>query len=154
GDTVEAGVRHPEGPDGAKELRALGCRVHRLDVSDGTSVAKFARAVDGAVDLVINNAGYDGGDAQSLRQMTEMTENLALPDVARTLDINAIGALRVSVALVPQLRRGSAKKLVHITSGMGSIGDNTSGGSYAYRMSKAALNMMSKTLAVDLRGEG
>jgi len=48
----------------------------------------------------------------------------------------------------------TAKKLVHVTSNMGSITDNTSGGYYAYRMSKAALNMMSRSLAVDLRGEG
>jgi NAD(P)-dependent dehydrogenase (short-subunit alcohol dehydrogenase family) len=55
---------------------------------------------------------------------------------------------------LPHLRRGSGKKLVHVTSGMGSIGDNASGGFYAYRMSKAALNMMSRCLAADLRGEG
>ena len=60
----------------------------------------------------------------------------------------------MSVALLPHGRRGRGKKIVHITSGMGSIGDNGSGGAYAYRMSKVALNMMSKSLAVDLRGEG
>jgi NAD(P)-dependent dehydrogenase (short-subunit alcohol dehydrogenase family) len=60
--------------------------------------------------------------------------------------------LRVAVALRPNLRKGS--KLVHITSGMGSISDNTSGGYYAYRMSKAALNMASRSLAVDLKGDG
>ena len=148
GDEVEAGVRDPEH---ALELHAMGARVHRLDVTDGASVAAFAGAIDGAIDLVINNAGYYGGPTQSLRQMAD---DLALPDVARTFDINAMGPLRVSTALLPQLRRGTGKKLVHVTSGMGSIGDNTSGGYYAYRMSKAALNMMSRSLAVDLRGEG
>jgi NAD(P)-dependent dehydrogenase (short-subunit alcohol dehydrogenase family) len=83
-----------------------------------------------------------------------MAEQLELADVGRAFDTNATGALRVSLALLPQLRRGTDKKLVHITSGMGSIGDNSSGGAYAYRMSKAALNMMSKSLSVDLRGEG
>jgi NAD(P)-dependent dehydrogenase (short-subunit alcohol dehydrogenase family) len=60
----------------------------------------------------------------------------------------------VTTALLPLVRRGTAKKLVHITSGMGSITDNQRGESYGYRMSKAALNMMSKSIAVDLRGEG
>jgi NAD(P)-dependent dehydrogenase (short-subunit alcohol dehydrogenase family) len=83
-----------------------------------------------------------------------MADDLELGDVGDTFDVNATGALRVSVALLPNIRRGGAKKLVHITSGMGSISDNTSGGYYAYRMSKAALNMMSRSLAVDLRGEG
>ena len=69
-------------------------------------------------------------------------------------DVDALGALRVSLALLPHLRRGTVKKLVHVTSGLGSIGDNRSGGSYAYRMAKAALNMMSKNLAIELRAEG
>ena len=48
----------------------------------------------------------------------------------------------------------AAKKVAHVSSGLGSVGDNSSGGLYAYRMSKAALNMASKSMAVDLRGEG
>jgi NAD(P)-dependent dehydrogenase (short-subunit alcohol dehydrogenase family) len=148
GDSVEAGARNP---DAAKELRALGCRIHALDVTDPASVAAFGRAIDGGVDLVINNAGYYGGKGQSLRQMAT---DFAFDDIVRTFDINAVGALRVSIAMLPHLRRGSAKKLVHITSGMGSIEDNTSGGFYAYRMSKTALNMLSKSLSVDLRNEG
>ena len=55
--------------------------------------------------------------------------------------------------MAQHLRRGGAKKLLHVTSGMGSIADNTSGAFYAYRMSKAALNMMSRSLSVDLRAD-
>jgi NAD(P)-dependent dehydrogenase (short-subunit alcohol dehydrogenase family) len=145
GDEVIAGVREP----GRAEVPAS--RVLPLDVTDAASVAAFARAIDGGIDLVINNAGTNGGPTQSLRQMAE---DLALGDVLHTFDVNAVGALRVAVALLPHVRRGGGKKYVHITSGMGSIADNGSGGYYAYRMSKAALNMMSKSLAVDLRGEG
>jgi NAD(P)-dependent dehydrogenase (short-subunit alcohol dehydrogenase family) len=149
GDEVDAGVRDPATAD---ELRVTGARIHALDVAAPASVAAFASALgEAAIDLVINNAGFQGGPTQSLRQMAG---DLALPDVLRTFDINAAGALRVTVALLPHVRRGAGKKLVHITSGMGSIADNGSGGYYAYRMSKAALNMMSKSLAVDLRGEG
>ena len=152
GDRVEACARTPEA---APELGALTgdrVRVHRLDVRDAASVRAFASALgDAAIDVVFNVAGVYGGPRQSLRQMAE---ELELDDVTSTLDVNATGPLRVSVALLPHLRRGTAKKLVHVTSGMGSITDNTSGGYYAYRMSKAALNMMSKSLAVDLRSEG
>ena len=138
----------------ASELRALGGRVRVLavDVTNGDSVAAFARELgDAPVDLVVNNAGWAGGDTQSLRQMAD---DLSLADVNRAFEINAMGALRVSVALLPNVRAGTGKKYVHITSGMGSIADNGSGGYYAYRMSKAALNMMSMSLAVDLKPEG
>jgi len=152
GEVIEACARNPAG---ARELQALAgdrVRLHRVDVTDAASVRGLADALGtAAVDLVFNVAGVYGGPRQSLRQMAE---DLALDDVAHTFDINAIGALRVVVALLPHVRRGTAKKLVHVTSGMGSITDNTSGGYYAYRMSKAALNMMSRSLAVDLRGEG
>jgi NAD(P)-dependent dehydrogenase (short-subunit alcohol dehydrogenase family) len=149
---VEACVRNPSD---ARELQALAgdrVRIHRLDVRDASSVRSLAAALDGtAIDIVFNVAGVNGGPGQSIRQMAD---DLELGDVGDTFDVNATGALRVSVALLPNIRRGGAKKLVHITSGMGSISDNTSGGYYAYRMSKAALNMMSRSLAVDLRGEG
>lgn len=152
GDEVEACARNPAD---ATELAALAgskVRIHRLDVTDPASVRALAAALgDSAIDVVFNVAGVYGGPRQSLRQMAE---DLELGDVTRTFDVNATGPLRVAVALLPHVRRGTAKKLVHVTSGMGSITDNTSGGYYAYRMSKAALNMMSRSLAVDLRPEG
>ncbi|HEU0030285.1 MAG TPA: SDR family oxidoreductase [Kofleriaceae bacterium] len=146
GDTVDAGVRDPAH---APELHAIaGVRVHRVDVTDQATVDALATALDGAaIDLVINNAGVYGGSRQSLR-------GVDFADALHTFDINALGALRVSLALLPHVRRGQGKKLVHVTSGMGSIEDNGTGGFYAYRMSKAALNMMSRSLAVDLRPEG
>jgi len=71
-----------------------------------------------------------------------------------TYSINALGPLRVTGALLPQLREGTTKKVLHLTSGMGSIGDNTSGGAYGYRMSKAALNMGNRSMAIDLKRDG
>jgi NAD(P)-dependent dehydrogenase (short-subunit alcohol dehydrogenase family) len=143
GDEVIAGMRTPRPIEGA--------RVLPLDVSNADSVGAFAGSIEGALDLVINNAGTWGGNGQSIAQMANA---LALRDVIDTYEVNAAGALRVSVALLPHVRRGTGKKLVHVTSGMGSIADNTSGGFYAYRMAKAALNMMSRCLAVDLKPEG
>jgi NAD(P)-dependent dehydrogenase (short-subunit alcohol dehydrogenase family) len=152
GDEVDAGARNPGDAPELQSLASTKLRVHRLDVTDAGSVRALADALGtAAIDQVFNVAGVYGGTRQSLKQMAE---DLALRDVLSTFDVNAAGPLRVSVALLPQVRRGTAKKLVHVTSGMGSISDNTSGGYYAYRMSKAALNMMSRSLAVDLRPEG
>jgi NAD(P)-dependent dehydrogenase (short-subunit alcohol dehydrogenase family) len=152
GDEVEACARSPKL---ATELQALAgdrVRIHQLDVTDTASVRALAESLrDAAIDIVFNVAGVEGGPNQSL---AKLAEHLDLEDVASTYEVNSMGPLRVSVALLPHVRRGKAKKLVHITSGMGSISDNTSGGSYAYRMSKAALNMMSRSLARDLAGDG
>lgn len=123
-------------------------RTFRCDIADDSSVRALAADLgDSAVDMVINSAGVAGGPRQSLR-------DLDFAEALRTYNIDALGALRVSLALLPHMRRGTVKKLVHVTSGLGSIGDNRSGGSYAYRMAKAALNMMSKNLAIELRAEG
>lgn len=146
GDDVIATVRD-ETRSGA--LRAIaGVRIEPCDVASEASIAGLAaRLGDAALDVVINNAGVWGGERQSLTRFDAA-------EAMRTYQTNALGPLLVSIALLPHVRRGTAKKLLHITSGMGSIGDNTSGGSYAYRMAKAALNMASRSLAQDLAREG
>ena len=134
-------------PDRATELAAIaGVRIVGCDVSDGDSVRGLAEAIGAApIELLINNAGVYGGDQQTVR-------GVDFADAMRTFEINALGPLRVTLALLANLRRaGTLAKVVHVTSGMGSIGDNGSGGFYAYRMSKAALNMAAKSLAIDLR---
>lgn len=148
GDQVHAAVREPER---AGDLRALGegerLRVHRLDLLEPASVAELAAALGGApVDLLVNNAGVYGGSRQHL-------PDIDFEDAVRTFRVNALGPLRVTLALLPNLKAARGK-VIHVTSGMGSIADNKSGAFYAYRMSKAALNMMSRSLAVDLRGAG
>jgi NAD(P)-dependent dehydrogenase (short-subunit alcohol dehydrogenase family) len=149
GETVEAGVRDPSA---ARELTALGkapsstLRVHALDVASEASARAFGRSIgDVAVDVLINNAGVLG-KMQSL-------EELDFEDVMATFRVNAVGALAVTRALLPQLRKGGARKVLHVSTGMASIADNTSGGAFGYRMSKAALNIASKSMAVNLRGE-
>jgi NAD(P)-dependent dehydrogenase (short-subunit alcohol dehydrogenase family) len=143
GDEVFAGARDP---DKAHELLALRAAVFRCDVADDASVRAFAFAVEGKIDVVVNNAGVTGHMASF--------EELDVDDALRTYSANALGPLRVTRAFLPHLRRGTTKKVLSITSGMASIEDNKSGGAYAYRMSKAALNMMNRSLAVDLRSEG
>lgn len=151
GDTVEAAAREPGRAEALGELAAKAggrLRVHACDVADGASVDAFARALgDEPVGLLINNAA-SYGDHQP------RVEDLDFDDVRRTFEINAMGPLRVTLAALPLLRKARGAKIVHLTSSMGSIADNSSGGHYAYRMSKAALNMASKNLSIDLRGAG
>lgn len=139
GDEVHGTAREPEH---AKELASLpGVRVHALDVRSDASVAAFAAELgDAGVDVLVNNAGRGHWEG-----LAEFDAKLAL----ELFDTNAVGAVRVTRALLPMLRKAQGK-VFHVTSGMGSIGDNHMGGAYAYRMSKAALNMAGRTLAIEL----
>jgi NAD(P)-dependent dehydrogenase (short-subunit alcohol dehydrogenase family) len=150
GDHVEAGTRDPSA---SPELAALEARserhlrVHRCDVASDESVRAFRESVgDAPIDVLVNNAGVYG-KMQSL-------EELDLDDVRSTFEVNALGPIRVTRALVGQLLQSKTRRLVHITSGMGSIADNESGGAYGYRMSKAALNMANKSMSVDYASRG
>ncbi|MEZ5977482.1 MAG: SDR family oxidoreductase [Planctomycetota bacterium] len=144
GEDVIATARDPRRAD---ELRATGARVQALDIADPASVAAFAKAVaDERVDVLVNNAGQ-GVNSDSLG-------SIDFEIVRRLFEVNAMGTLRVTEALLPALRNGERKLIVNVTSRMGSIDDNTSGGAYAYRASKAALNMINKCLANDLGREG
>jgi len=149
GHRVFALVRNPEN---SPDLRELGVGYPRTlvtlagDVTDDDSVVAARRAVESltdGLDLVLNNAGIYGPKNDGL-------ESLDWKDARRVIEVNTLGPLRVSRAFLPLLRRGSRPRLVHITSLMGSLADNRSGGAWAYRMSKAALNMASRNLAHEL----
>jgi NAD(P)-dependent dehydrogenase (short-subunit alcohol dehydrogenase family) len=149
GDSVHAGVRTPAH---AGELTSLAeassgrLRISACDVAVEPSVRAFAATMAEPVDVLINNAG--------VRSRPDSLEKLDLDEAARTIQVNALGALRVTDALLSLLRRSRGAKIVNISSELGSIGDNNSGSSYGYRMSKAALNMASRSLAIDLKEEG
>lgn len=115
-----------------------------MDVTDGAAIERLCAQLDKqALDVVIHNAGV-------LTQ--ESLSDLDLDRIRLQFEINSIAPLRLTRALLPNLRNGS--KIALITSRMGSIDDNSSGGMYGYRMSKAALNMAGRSLAIDLRPEG
>jgi len=134
-------------PEEAAELKATGARVVALDVADADSVARMAAELDGApIDLLINNAG--------IMNRADDPGDLDLDRIALVLDVNTLGPMRVTAALLPNLRAGRGKTVAAITSGLGSIASNTSGGFYGYRESKAALNMYTRSLAADLDDEG
>jgi len=131
----------------AGPLESLGSAVtmHRLDVTDFRAVAALGRELAReAIDVVIANAGVSPGHRMSL---TEIDEAAWL----NTFAVNSVAPMALAGALLPALKRGEGKRLVAITSRMGSIGDNSVGGSYAYRASKAALNAAWHSLALDLR---
>lgn len=140
GDTVIAVCRQP-----SDELKALGVQVEAgVDMTDEASVADLKQRLQGlTLDVLINNAGI-------LDRVT--LDNLDFDSIRKQFEVNALGPLRLTHALLPNLKAGS--KVVMMTSRMGSIEDNTSGGSYGYRMSKVALSMAGKSLSHDLKSRG
>jgi len=128
------------------ELAELGVEVvDGVDVSDEEGIAKLVDAVgDGRVDLLVNNAG--------ILVWGDSLEKLDVGGIKKQFEVNALAPLLITQALRARLGKGS--KVALITSRMGSIDDNASGGGYGYRMSKAALNMAGKSLAVDLKSAG
>lgn len=140
GDTVIAVCR-----TASEELKQLGVQVEEgIDITSADSVADLrTRLENRVINVLINNAGI-------LNRVT--LENLDFDSIRQQFEVNALGPLRVTHALLPNLKSGS--KIALMTSRMGSIGDNTSGSSYGYRMSKVALSMAGKSLAHDLKGCG
>jgi NAD(P)-dependent dehydrogenase (short-subunit alcohol dehydrogenase family) len=127
------------------ELADLGVQVETgLDLArDGAVEDLSARLGQRSFDVLLLNAGILRPDA---------LDTLSLDTLREQLEVNALGPLRVVLGLRRTLKHGS--KVALLTSRMGSIGDNTSGGYYGYRMSKAALNAAGVSLAHDLRGLG
>lgn len=113
------------------------CHIIECDITDPPDIST-------PIDILINNAGEMGA--------RDDFENLKPEDVEHTFQVNCLGALKMTQKVLPSMMAGS--KIIFITSLMGSIADNTSGGSYPYRISKAALNMLGRSLAIDLRHRG
>jgi NAD(P)-dependent dehydrogenase (short-subunit alcohol dehydrogenase family) len=140
GDEVIAACRKSSG-----ELEETGAKVHAgVEVTDDGSVAALAEALQGRwIDVLINCAGI---------LTRESLDDLNIDRIRRQFEVNAVGPLRVTAALRGNL--GAGAKVAIITSRMGSIEDNTSGGRFGYRMSKAAVNMAGRSLAHDLKEKG
>jgi NAD(P)-dependent dehydrogenase (short-subunit alcohol dehydrogenase family) len=134
-------------PDAATSLAAAGAKIMQLDVTDQTSVERLAKELaDQPIDVLINNAGTQ-----------PLFWSLAEIDVERfatALDVNTLGPVRVVRALLPNLRAGRSRKIINVSTNLSSIAGNTEGGFYGYRESKTALNMFTRSLAVELGPEG
>ncbi len=153
GDNVHACCRRP---GGAAELKALEkinrerLHVHALDVTRTEAVQRLAGALsETPIDILINNAGVFGPKADADKDLRQSLGHLDEEIVAKVMRINAIAPLVVAQAFTEHVARSAFRRIVAISSHLGSITE-TSGGHYAYRMSKAALNMSMATLARDL----
>jgi len=119
----------------------------QLDVSSNKSLNSFAGNLgDSPIDIFINNAGVYGPRNSSFGNVNE--ENW-IP----AIKVNAIAPLLLTQLIIKNIRAGTDKKLIYITSKMGSIDDNKGGGAYVYRSSKTALNAVVKSLSIDLKDE-
>lgn len=139
-------------PDAAKDLKRIGddVQIVKLDVTSADSVAAMAAALkDQPIDLLINNAaiGISGASMSSI-------STLKVDEFAHLLEVNSVGPVRVTQALLPNLRAGKGKMIVGLSSGLGSIAGNEGGGYYGYRESKAAIGMFMRSLAAELKDDG
>lgn len=141
-------------PQRASELTSLAAwyprvQIFTLNVSDAAQIDGLAAQLrDTGIDVLINNAGVYGdspGRGFGRLDYAAWTKSLA---------VNTQAPVKMAEAFLPHLMRGDQKLLVAVTSLMGSIADNTGGGSIIYRSSKAALNAAMKTLAIDLKDQG
>lgn len=126
------------------ESKQLVC--HPWDVTDYQGLSEFANTLP-AIDLLINNAGYYGPKGYGFG-------NTDVDEWRKVFEINTIAPLKLVEALYPNLQKGQLKKIACLSSKVGSMTDNTSGGGYIYRSSKAALNSVVKSLSNDLTDEG
>jgi NAD(P)-dependent dehydrogenase (short-subunit alcohol dehydrogenase family) len=130
------------------ELDATGAQVEAgIDVTDGAALDALAQRLgDTRIDVLVLNAGILG------RESFGAIDDAGFDSMRRQFEVNTLGPLRVAQALSERLGEGS--KIGIVTSRMGSVADNGSGGYYGYRASKAAVNAVGKSLALDLRPRG
>ncbi|MBT5107817.1 MAG: SDR family oxidoreductase [Rhodospirillaceae bacterium] len=139
--------------DAASEGKLSGLsgdvRFHHVDVSDQAALATLADALKGEpIDLLINNAATFAPDGPRTLMLPDMDE------FTRVMRVNAVAPIYVADAFEAHVAESTRRQMVFIGTRSGSIGDNTSGGHYAYRCSKAALNMAVKSLSIDFAANG
>ena len=137
-------------PDTAAELKSLDGQVdiHALDVTDRVAIGDLARTLESQpVDLLLNNAGVYGPRDLDFGEID-------FDGWAHVLRVNTLAPLAVSECFVDHVAASGLKLIVAITSRMGSVALNETGGSYLYRSSKAALNAAMKSLSLDLKPRG
>ena len=137
--------------DKAKNLKGLAevssnIKIYELDVDDIKTIKSLSQQLqDEKIDVLINNAGI---------YRSSTVGNINYDEWLESFKVNTIAPYQMVENFLDQIINGDLKKVVSITSKMGSIDDNTSGGSYIYRSSKTALNSMMRSLTHDLKNQG
>jgi len=128
--------------------RGLAIDLHALDVTNYKQVAALADLLkDRPIDILVNNAGIYGSKGVAFG-------NIDAAEWRQVLEVNTIAPLMLAQALVDQVAASRHKLIAVISSKVGSIADNSSGGSYLYRSSKTAVNQVVKSLSIDLADRG
>ena len=134
-------------PKDAPELKKIKVEAHALDVASHDSIQHLAKALNGMpIDVLINNAGIHGDRRPFGETDAELWKQI--------FAVNTIAPVQVLAALLENVAASAQKKVANISSRVGSIGDNPTGGSYAYRSSKTALNMAMVNAAHELKNRG
>jgi NAD(P)-dependent dehydrogenase (short-subunit alcohol dehydrogenase family) len=116
--------------------------IHKLDIANFSSIDLFAKSFKKPIDILINNAGIYPDSS---------IDHVDYKSWLDAFKINTLAAFKMTKAFLPHLKKGQLKKIASLTSKMGSIDDNSGGGEYLYRSSKTALNMVMKSLSIDLK---
>jgi NAD(P)-dependent dehydrogenase (short-subunit alcohol dehydrogenase family) len=146
---VLAGCRNPENPGGLKKLESSGpIQILPLDVSSDESVAAAAQKAPDRVDIIVNNA------AVMPERGNESIAEIDLNHLRIAFEVNVLGVARVIRSFLPLLRRSNRPRILNVSSGLGSIAERDSSTYYAYAVSKAALNMLTRSTAFELAPEG
>ncbi|MBL8643601.1 MAG: SDR family oxidoreductase [Rhodospirillaceae bacterium] len=155
---VFAGTREPAK---AKELNDLAAKsggkvtVHKLDVEDHASIDALAKELKGQpIDVLLNVAGYYGPKIVSEPGGLQDFGQSDYADWDKIYRINVMGPMKVAEALIENVAASTQKKIVTLSSILGSVGGNDMGKMYPYRASKAAINMVMKCMAIDLAPKG
>ena len=148
---VLACCRNPQSADELNLIQtehAETVHVYPLDVSNLNAIEKLAQQLnDVSIDVLLNNAGTYGSPNHSFGQVDYQ-------DWSRTFLINTIAPMKMAETFIKHVTASQMKKMIFLTSKMGSQEDNTSGGSYIYRSSKSALNAVVKSLSIDFKPLG
>jgi len=145
---VFACCRNPHDAEKLSEVAKMSAglvSMHTLDIADKAQIQALAYELrNESIDILINNAGVYGSMEHKFGHVDE-------EDWLKTFRINTIAPMQVAEAFVEHVARSDKKIIASMSSKMGSMADNGSGGSYIYRSSKAALNAVMKSMSIDLK---
>ncbi|CAG5155456.1 uncharacterized protein ALTATR162_LOCUS3670 [Alternaria atra] len=131
-------------------IQSLGCQAYQLDISSGDSITSFVNSISQqtSIDLLLHVAGVMSPPSE------DTLTTVSLSALQNTFSVNTFGPILLTQALLPNILKSLSPKIAVVSSRVGSMADNTSGGQYAYRASKAAVNSLFKSASVDLKDKG